>query len=261
LLRDGNLHLLPVYYILCLSELGREGIQNSGSFRFADHIYRDEPAGITPLGKWLDARLLALPATVAFRERYKQSQLAMRDALERFSDAPGPLRILAIPCGIPRDLKQMADTLERENPSLLERLTYVGMDLDPELLEVARRYLKDCSGRSKTLHRGNALVRAEYPEGKFHAIVSTGLGEFLTDEEICVFYRNVHEALTPGGTFYTSATAREGRSERLMRAFELYTQYRTADKLRILLGELPWKELSIKSDQSGLQSFVRATKA
>jgi hypothetical protein len=39
LLREGNLHWLPVYAVVMQSDLGREGIINSGSYRFADHIY------------------------------------------------------------------------------------------------------------------------------------------------------------------------------------------------------------------------------
>jgi len=39
LVTEGKYHLLPVYALLTTSDLAREGIRNSGSFRFADHIY------------------------------------------------------------------------------------------------------------------------------------------------------------------------------------------------------------------------------
>ena len=45
LLREGKLHLLPVYALMRTSDLAREGIENSGSFRFADHVYRNEASG------------------------------------------------------------------------------------------------------------------------------------------------------------------------------------------------------------------------
>ena len=38
LLRQGKLHLLPVYALMRTSDLAREGIANSGSDRFADHV-------------------------------------------------------------------------------------------------------------------------------------------------------------------------------------------------------------------------------
>jgi hypothetical protein len=47
LLREGNLHWLPVSALVMQSDLGRERIINSGSYRFADHIYRNQPSGPT----------------------------------------------------------------------------------------------------------------------------------------------------------------------------------------------------------------------
>jgi hypothetical protein len=43
------------------SDLGREGIIKPGSYRFADHIYRNQPSG-----RWINALFLAMPATQAF---------------------------------------------------------------------------------------------------------------------------------------------------------------------------------------------------
>ena len=51
LLREGNLHWLPVYALVMQSDLGREGIINSGSYRFADDIYRNQPSGRGPFGQ------------------------------------------------------------------------------------------------------------------------------------------------------------------------------------------------------------------
>ena len=54
LVAEGKYHLLPVYALLTTSDLAREGIRNSGSFRFADHIYRNEPSGRYGFGRVLD---------------------------------------------------------------------------------------------------------------------------------------------------------------------------------------------------------------
>src|SRR5688572_9421882 len=95
LVREGALHLVPVYYALRLSDLAREGIEHSGSYRFADHIYCGTPSGRTVVGRWLDARLLALPAAQAFRRRYEHAQRAVRRALEARPTATQPLRVIA----------------------------------------------------------------------------------------------------------------------------------------------------------------------
>lgn len=260
LLREGNLHLLPLYYVLNLSDLGREGIANSGSFRFADHIYVGKPSGRTPFGAWLDRRFLALPAAQAFRRRYLRAQEEVRRALQAFPREVEPLRFLAVPCGIPRDLTELVARLAAEDPELARRLAYVGMDLDREVLAAAAEFTRGLPVRGLAFHLGNALLAAQYPSGPFHAVVSTGLGEFLTAADLRHFYRNVYDVLAPGGTFYTSATRKEGRSDALMRAFELLTQYRTVDELDELLSEIPWSRMTLVTDETGLQTFVRAVK-
>ncbi len=259
LLREGRVHLLPAFYLLNLSGLGHEGIANSGSYEFADHIYRSVASGRTRLGRWLDAVILSMPATRAFRLRYKKAQEEIRTALTAFG-RDEPLRVLAVPCGLPRDLTELAATLAVEDPQLLARLHYVGMDVDPVLLEKAEAFATDCPAASNAFHHGNALLRDEYPAGSFHAVVSTGLGEFLDDAQLQTFYGNVFDILAPGGTFYTSATREEARSELMMRAFELNTSYRTSSQLEQILRHWPWRRLMITQDDSGLQSFVVATK-
>jgi hypothetical protein len=260
LLREGNLHLLPIYYVLNLSDLGREGIENSGSYRFADHIYCNQPSGRTALGRWLDARLMGSPATQAFRRRYLRAQEEMHKALASFPEEVRPLRILAVPCGLPRDLTELAKALHTENRGLLNRLEYHGMDVDPELLRLASEFTRDCPVPRIEYHHGNALLREDYPAVSFHAVVSTGLGEFLEGRELGYFYRNVYEVLASGGTFYTSATRKEKRSDAIMSAFELITQYRTTEDLATILREFPWSRLTLVQDNTGLQTFVVAVK-
>src|SRR6266542_396896 len=99
LLREGKLHLLPVYWLLMQSALGREGIENSGSYRFADHLYQGIPSGRNRLGHWVDATLLRMPACRAFRRRYLHARTTICTALQRHmeSSPDTPFRVLAIP--------------------------------------------------------------------------------------------------------------------------------------------------------------------
>lgn len=259
-IRERRFHWLPIYYLASLSDLAREGMRNSGSYRFADHIYRMQPSGRTPLGRWIDRLFLNLPASRAFQLRYKRAQVAVRAALESFPNDT-PLRWLAVPCGLPRDHTELAATLAKENPALLARLEYHGMDIDPELLRLAEAFTAGSGITRRTFVQGNALEAGDYPNvGGFHAIVSTGLGEFLQTAELEIFYRNVYAALAPGGTFFTSATRYEKRSEAFLRAFELITQYRTTEDMARILGQFPWKRLELTQDSSGLQTFVVAVK-
>jgi hypothetical protein len=256
LLREGNLHWLPIYALVMQSDLGREGITNSGSYRFADHIYRNQPSGRGPFGRWIDALFLAMPATQAFHRRYKRCQHELRQVAAKIPP-PAPIRVLAIPCGIPRDMAEFCEGIDGD---LKLRIHYYGMDLDPELLKIAKEWLAPLGLGKFELIRGNALLADDYPGDGFDFVVSTGLGEFLKADEIETFYRNVQSVLASGGVFYTSATRYEKRSEAFLRTFELLTQYRTIDHLDALLGKLPWWNLKLVQDETGLQTYVHAVK-
>src|SRR5205085_6187412 len=106
LLRRGRLLDVLLYYLLRTSDLAREGLENSGSYRFADHIYRNVPSGTNAVGRWIDARLLAMPSVQSFRSRF----LAARDELARFlcQHSGVALDVLSVPCGIPRELAEGA---------------------------------------------------------------------------------------------------------------------------------------------------------
>jgi hypothetical protein len=260
LLRHGALHLVPLYYLVRLSDLGREGIEHSGSFRFADHIYRGMPSGRTALGRWIDARLLAMPAAQAFRRRSEYAERVVRAALASLPAGTQPLRVLAVPCGIPRDMINLARRLRTENPTLLSRIDYHGFDIDHRALAVASRLTAECGLASAQYHLGDALNREAYPGLKFHVVISTGFAEFLRDDELAAFYTCVFDALEPGAIFYTSATARDWRSDMFLRMAELVTNYRDQRELERILRRLPWSRLVFSHDPSGLQTFVTAVK-
>lgn len=164
--------------------------------------------------------------------------------------------MLAIPCGIPRDLSEVAATF----PEAARRIHYTGMDLDPEVLMAAEQHLEDVSLGSTEFIEGNALIATSYPKERFDLIISTGLGEFLDDPDLDRFYWNVFDALEEGGIFFTSATAFERRSDFLMKAFEMEAHYRNKEQIEAILRTLPWKQIDLEIDESGLQTFVRAIK-
>ena len=259
LVREGALHLLPLYYLLRLSDLAREGIEHSGSYRFADHIYCGRPSGRLVVGRWLDAYLLSMPAAKAFRRRCEHVQGVLRRALEALSAARPKLRVLAVPCGVPRDVMDLALAIRRERPALLQRLEYHGLDIDGEVLDLAKTMTRGVLA-SPRFHAGNALVRADYPKEMCHVVVSTGLGEFLRNDELVEFYTIVYDQLESGGMFCTSATARDARSDALLRIGELVTHYRHVSEVESLLRRLPWTQLELTVDPTGLQTFVIATK-
>src|ERR1700686_4943592 len=143
LLAERKYHLLPVYALLTTSDLAREGIRNSGSFRFADHIYRNEPSGRFGVGRVLDRVLLKLRGARSMRSRFFHSRRQiLRGLREAFDDrhlrsrrahpvfAGGAMLddiaeigtdrivVVSVPCGIARDLYEVAETLWMIEPDL-----------------------------------------------------------------------------------------------------------------------------------------------
>ena len=57
-LKSGRWHLIPLYWMLRQSDLAREGIERSGSYLFADHLYANVPSGrgIGPSWCWAGSR-------------------------------------------------------------------------------------------------------------------------------------------------------------------------------------------------------------
>lgn len=236
-----------------MSDFGREGIERSGSYRFADHLYRNKASGRGMLGRLLDRVLLNMPAAQAMRRRYVHIMSEMESALEQ---TQGAFRILAVPCGIPRDVAELI----QKRPDLASRIHYAGMDIDTQVVEAADDFLQGVPLASKKLTQGDALNSQCFHAEHYDMIVSTGLGEFLDDCQLLQFYDNVFYSLRAGGVFCTSTTAREKRSDYLLRAFELQTNYRSTEETEALLSSLPWEKIQLRQDSSGLQTFVTATR-
>ena len=268
LLRQGKVHLLPVYALMRTSDLAREGIENSGSYRFADHVYRNEPSGRFGIGRALDALLLRMRGARSMRSRLVHAQqeivAAARAAEAQASVDPltagtAPLRVLSVPCGIARDLVQAAQQIRSELPAVYARSTFFGLDLDPVPLELSRG-LVAANDEHFFFSRGDALDAKVFPS-ELDVIVSTGLGEFLDDDLLVRFYTNCHDHLRQGGVFVTSSMQADRIADYLMRQLaELNTHYRRADELIRWLHSAGFFEVSTRQDAVGLQTLVVARK-
>src|SRR6476661_8845668 len=94
LVSEGKFHLLPVYALLTTSDLAREGIRNSGSFRFADHIYRNEPSGRYGVGRVLDRVLLGLRGARSLRSRFLHSRVEILRSLDEIRPGADHLTVV-----------------------------------------------------------------------------------------------------------------------------------------------------------------------
>ena len=257
LLREGKLHLIPLYALLRTSDLAREGIESSGSFRFADHIYQGRARGRYGIGWVLDGILLRLRAARSMRNRYRHSRDMIVAEASRASGAE--FKVLSVPCGIARELSEAAAILRAEMPSVYGRIRFFGLDIDGEPLALSRELVRDHPNFSFSL--GNALDASAYPND-LDVIVSTGLGDFLDDASLVRFYRICHQALRPGGVLVTSAQQPQPLADFLMRELaELRATYRDPRQLEEALRSSGFTDVSVRRDPVGLQALAVARRS
>ncbi len=91
----------------------------------------------------------------------------------------------------------------------------------PAGVQVATAFLAGSPVTAAHVFQGNAPDSNSYGHENYHFIASTGLGEFLNDDDLGRLYAAILRALAPGGTFFTSATAFDKRSDAILLAFEL----------------------------------------
>ena len=259
LMRRGRVLALPLYAALRRSDLAREGFDHSGSFRFADHIYRGRPSGRGSFGRWLDARLLALPAVRSFRSRFEAARDELAAFLSERAVHGGSLDVLSAPCGIPRELAEGYRAFRASGQRLEAQVRFHGLDLDPIALEEAARFASANALSPFVTHQGDIFDSSVYPEGA-DFITCTGLAEFLDDEQLSRLYRVFFERLRPGGLFVTSGMRGRPISDYLLRLAELTVHYRTAGDLEALARKHAFSRIETRVDPLGIQSILVARK-
>ena len=257
LLRSGRVLELPVYWLLRTSDLAREGFENSGSYRFADHIYCAEPSGSYGIGRWLDQRILRMRATESFRSRFFMARDELFRFLQERSADRASLDVLSVPCGIPRDLVAAVEKF-RAAGGVTTGIRFHVLDLDEDVLHQASIFA-GLHGITLIPHHGDALDATTYA-GEFDFITSTGLGEFLDDGQLATLYAVLHRVLRPGAVMVTSAMRRLRFSDYLLRLAELNVHYRSAEDLAAIARRAGFVRLTTSADRHGIQGFLKATK-
>jgi SAM-dependent methyltransferase len=248
--------LLPLYYLARLSDLAKEGMEHSGSYRFADHIYADRASGRLAIGKLVDRVLLSLPACRSFRNRYLHS----RDRIvEYVRSAPGDrFRVLSVPCGLPRDLIEAAGQLRRYTPRRFARTRFYGLDIDPAAVNEARGMASNFGFTNFEFICGDAFDAGAYPPS-LDVVSSSGFAEFLEDADLARFYTVCHGALGEGGMLVSSATVCNRLSDYLLKNLaEVSTHYRAETALTRVFSGTPFRNIELRRDADGYQVLIAA---
>ena len=116
-----------------------------------------------------------------------------------FATRQTAIRVLSVPAD--REGAVVGRDPRAADPSFCARASFFGIDLDPSPLELSRKLAGGLPGFR--FFRADALDAAAYPQ-EMDVILSTGLGEFLSDEQLVSFYAVCGAALCKGGSLVTS---------------------------------------------------------
>lgn len=257
LVAEKSFHLVPLYYLLRTSDLAREGIANSASYQFADHVYACHAGGRFLIGYLLDALFLHFPSARAMRYRYTAAYCEIvRHVVDIGRETP--LDVLAVPCGLARELFEAADHLANPARRELPSVHWHGMDLDGALIARLERRAVGLP-YDLSFWRGDALNPGAYGDRRYSMIISNGFTEFLEDEQVLHFFTIVRRRLHDDGVFFTSAMLPHRVSDYLLRKLaEIHTHYRSGAHVSALLDAAGFAGCETYQDSTRLQTIVLA---
>lgn len=194
-LRKGRIHLLPVYQLASLSNVGRELILNQGSARYQDMVYRNQPEGRLFIGRVFDRYLLGFPTAVGCRSRLAATQETLMSLIDSFPDEH--IEILDLACGYAHCL---IGTMARTKNNGVRGY---GLDLDEKAVETATARARETGIKNVSFHVGDALHPEEYPVRFPDIVILNGLAQYLPYDKRAELYLQVHGCLKEGGYLVT----------------------------------------------------------
>ncbi len=204
LVESGQGRCLPILS----SALAREILTRGYDARNLARVYANVP---TPerglLGSVADRMVLELPIHRGLRERLEAATGELTAAaVMQIRSGERECRVLSTPCGLGCELTGMLERLRATRPEVAGRVRCWGVDLDPEgtVLPEASWNAR-CAGHAITFlqedlrrHRGVTAIAAQ--EGPFHAVLSLGLTQQLSLEELAQEIRFFTGIMAPGAT-------------------------------------------------------------
>ena len=169
----------------------------AGDFYTIELLYRNEPAGDSPLGRLVDRCFLESPAARAVRNRRPLLAEVINESLAQ--RAGSTVHITSLACGPAREVFDVFDGLD--DPAALHATL---LDIDLHALAFVGDVAKQRGLRRQlTLESGNvihlALGRAHTDIADQDIVYSIGLTDYFSDDLVVNMLNLVHRMLRPGG--------------------------------------------------------------
>lgn len=205
------------YLPMLLSDYGRMILRRKYDAIATDHAYDAKPHGsLGPLGRAVDAKVLAMPLHEGLRQRLALVEDALVvEARGAGAKRIGPVRILSAPAGAGRDVANAAARLRASDPALHARLELTALDLDAtdEALPLAAKRAA-AAGKNPRTVRGDLF--AVNLEGAYDVVNCIGLTAWMDLDDVERLARRFRQVARPGGAlvvdnFYWHSTSHLGK--------------------------------------------------
>lgn len=167
-----------------------------------DYVYENKPQGSTPLGRFIDHGYLNSIGWRGIRQRKKNLEKLLRNAIEKMHAAGNAVRIVDIAAGGGRYLLETMRTLPEIPMTALLR------DYRQENIDAATRLARDFGLTNVTVSSGNAFDRASLAAIAPRPTIGivSGLFElFPSNADVLTSLRGLADAIEPGGSLiYTN---------------------------------------------------------
>lgn len=249
----------------CLSEGVRVGWRAGfDSGESLDYVYEDTARGVTPVGTLIDRVYLDTPGWRGIRERRRNLEALLEEALEDRCAANGSAAVVDVAAGPGRYL---LETLWRR-PDL--RVTALLRDADPGGLEVGRR-LAAARGLTQVRYElGDAFDPAELAalDPRPDVAVVSGLYELFPDNGgVRASLRGLFEGLAPGGVLLYTNQPWHPQAEEIARVLTnrdgepWVMRMRSQAEMDALVRAAGFEKLRTAADAQGIFTVSIARKA
>jgi alpha-beta hydrolase superfamily lysophospholipase len=155
----------------------RAGFDSGSSL---EYVYENHARGKMVVGKIIDRAYLNSVGWVGIRQRKLNIERLLREAIERVSEAGGPVRILDVATGQGRYVLETLVSLEDQNVTALLR------DCEQANVEAGRAIAARCGVRGITFERADAFDDASYEslDPRPNIAIVSGLFELFSDNEL-----------------------------------------------------------------------------
>lgn len=228
-----------------------------------DHVYRNTPEGMTPLGRWIDRLYLDSPGWKGIRARKVHLQQLLGRAIAELTARGDPVRLLDIAAGPGR---YVLDTI-KAHPGL--DFSAVLCDRDPSGLEAGRRLAQSMAVTSVTYRQSDAFdaeaIAAITPRPNL--VIVSGLYELFPENgPIGDSLAGISRAITDGGYLIYTDQPWHPQQEMIARVLPnrdgqpWIMRCRTQAEMDQLVTAAGFRKLDMLIDDAGIFSVALAVK-